>query len=266
MPRYWHRAGITNFVLIDFDSIEEKNLDRTLGAYKSHIGISKVNVISESIKRSSSAKNVFIESSEFSVCEERGYKAALDCDLLFSCVDRPWARQVLNFISYAHLIPVIDGGIRVRTNLKNTKLLGATWRAHTTGYSRTCLECIGQFTSEFAKLESEGFLDDPTYIKGMTDKSVVKNGENVFAFSSHVASMEVLQFLSLFVVPGGISDIGQQIYQMSLGTIEKENKVCNANCFFKSIIGKGDNSGVQIYGRHKIAEIKRNERNYTQKK
>lgn len=254
------RTGVTNFVLIDFDSVEAKNLDRTQGAYKSDIGKAKVEVIAKSITNSSPVADIFVDPVEFSICEEEGYKAALDCDLLFSCVDKPWARQVLNFISYAHLIPVIDGGIIVRTNSSNTKLLGASWRAHTVGYERTCLECLGQFRSENAKLESEGFLDDPIYINGMTDQSFVHSGENVYAISSHVASMEVLQFISLFVSPGGVSNIGAQIYQMSLGKLEKEDKICHPNCFYHFIVGKGDHTNIQIYGKHEIAELKRNER------
>lgn len=254
------RTGVADFILIDFDSVEAKNLDRTQGVYQSDIGKAKVKVIANSIKRSSPIKNISVGQIEYSVCEEEGYRAALDCDILFSCVDRPWARQVLNFISYAHLIPVIDGGIKVRTNFSNTKILGATWRAHTVGYERTCLECLGQFKSEHAKLESEGFLDDPTYIKGMTHKNILHSGENVYAFSAHVASMEVLQFLSLFVSPGGVSQIGQQIYQMSLGILEKDDRICYANCFYQTIIGKGEHTGVKLYGNHEIAEIKRSER------
>ena len=260
------RTGITDFVLIDFDSVEAKNLDRMHGAYKSDIGKAKVEIIAKSIKNSSPVSNIFVESVEYSICEEEGYRAALDCDVLFSCVDRPWARQVINFISYTHLIPVIDGGIIVRTNPSNSKLLGAYWRAHTVGYNRTCLECLGQFKSEDAKLESEGWLDDPKYIKGMTDKSFEHSGENVYAISSHVASMEVLQFISLFISPGGVSDIGKQIYQMSLGILEKDNKICHPNCFYHTIVGRGDQTNIQLYGRHEIAELKRNERNIKIKK
>ncbi len=125
---------------------------------------------------------------------------------------------------------------------------------------RACLECIGQYESSTAKLEKEGFLDDPEYIKGMSEKNELNIRENVFAFSANLASFEVLQFLSLVIAPSGISDIGQQLYNMVPGKLDSEFKHCNNNCYFQSIIGKGDFLDIIPFGRHKVAEQIRNER------
>lgn len=248
------RTGISNFTLIDFDSVEEKNLDRLTNIFNEDIGRAKVLAEADGIRRSATAPKVKIICCEYSICEKQGFEAAIDCDILFSCVDRPWPRQVLNFISYAHLIPVIDGGILVRTNKKNTNIIGADWKAQTVGYKRACLECLGQYKTENAALEISGKLDDPEYIKGLDKSKFLDAHENVFAFSSHLASMEVLQMLTLFIAPSGIDDVGQQLYHFVLGRmdIESENE-CHVNCFFQSVIGRGDLSNVFVYGEHTIA-------------
>lgn len=255
------RTGISNFTLIDFDTVEEKNLDRLTNVFKSDIGRAKVFAIKDAIERSATSPNVSVDCCEYSVCEKEGFETALNCDVLFSCVDRPWARQVLNFISYAHLLPVIDGGILVRTNKRNTKIVGADWKAQTVGYKRCCLECFGQYKTEYAALEKSGMLDDPSYIKGLEDSASINAHENVFVFSSHLASLEVLQMLSLVLSPSGFADVGQQMHHFVLGEMETEKKkVCDANCFFQTIIGNGDYSEVEIFGEHKVAEEARKNR------
>lgn len=255
------RTGITNFSLIDFDTVEEKNLDRITNIFKQDIGRAKVLAVADGIERSATSPNVNVICCEYSICEEEGFKRALDCDILFSCVDRPWPRQTMNYISYAHLIPVIDGGILVRTNKSNTKLIGADWKAQTVGYKRPCLKCLGQYKAVNAALESSGLLDDPSYIKGM-DKSILAAHENVFAFSSHIASMEVLQMLSLFISPGDISNLGQQMYHLVNGEMSKgKTHKCHKNCDFKNIVGKGDKVEFVPYGDHLVAKRAREKRN-----
>jgi molybdopterin/thiamine biosynthesis adenylyltransferase len=248
------RTGFAHFTLIDFDPVEEKNLDRMVNVFKSDIGKRKVDVIKEAILRSATAPAIEVIECENSICEKKGFLEALNCDILFCCVDRPWPRQVLNFISYAYLIPVIDGGILVRTNKSNTKLIGADWRAHTVGYGRPCLECIGQYKTQNAMLEKQGYLDDPSYLKDFPGGEKLKAHENVFVFGSHLASMEVLQLLSLFLAPGDIADLGQQMYHAVLGTLTVDHKKCDENCFFQTIVGRGDFSGLEVFSKHDVAE------------
>jgi molybdopterin-synthase adenylyltransferase len=255
------RTGISNFTLIDFDAVEEKNLDRITNVFKEDIGRAKVLAVADGIRRSATAPKIEINCCEYSICEKLGFETALDCDIIFSCVDRPWPRQVVNFIAYAHLIPVIDGGILVRTNKRNTNIIGADWKAQTVGYKRACLECLGQYKTENAVLEIRGKLDNSEYIKGLDKSKFLDAHENVFVFSSHLASMEVLQMLTLFIAPSGIDDVGQQLYHFVLGTMNIDRcKECHENCFFQSIIGKGDFAGVTVYSEHTVASVVRNSR------
>jgi len=64
--------------------------------------------------------------------------------------------------------------------------------------------------------------------------------------------------LSLFIAPSGIDDVGQQLYHFVLGTMDIDKKIkCRPNCFFLTIIGKGDFSGVVVYDKHQIAKVAR---------
>jgi molybdopterin/thiamine biosynthesis adenylyltransferase len=252
------RTGFSRFVLIDFDRVERKNLDRLTNVFAASIGKLKVDAVAKGIQRSKTIKKASVTQVPYSICEKEGYELALDCDVLFSCVDRPWPRQVLNYIAYAHFIPVIDGGIAVSTNNNNTKIKGADWKIQTVGHGRPCLECLGQYTSDLAALEKAGFLEDPAYIAGMVNKSVVDAHENVFVFSSSLASFEVMQLLSLVIAPCGIANVGQQFYHFKTGALDSlHGQTCHENCIMPTFLGKADAGAVVLYGRHEAAERQR---------
>ena len=249
------RMGLQYFVLIDFDVIRPHNLDRQLGATKADIGRRKIAVVERQIRRSATAATIEVRGIPYSVVEKKGYRAALDCDVLFSCVDRPRPRKILNHFAYAHLIPVVDGGIQVR--FKNGKFSGVDWQLQTAAPGRPCLECLKAFDAGDAETEAEGKLDDPSYMKGLPQGHRLKRNENVFPFSANLASLEVLQFVALVTGIAGIHDFGVQRYRYNPGLMDANIEVrCCSGCGTVQLTAQGDRH-FSLIGRDQGAEATR---------
>lgn len=233
------RSGFENIVLIDFDEVQEHNLDRLVIGTRDDIGKLKVEVAKERLIKVVTAHDINIQEIPYSVAEEEGYLAALDCDVLFSCVDRPRARQILNHFAYAHLIPVIDGGIAVR--FKNGQFSGVDWQLQTVGPGRPCMECIGCFSVGDVSTEIAGKLDDPSYLKGLGADNHLKRNENIFAFSENLASLEFFQLIALAAGLGGFADFGIQRFRYIPGILDSiEVDSCQSECDAGKLVATGD--------------------------
>jgi ThiF family protein len=221
------------------------------------LGRSKVETLARGLRRSATAARAQIEPLDHSVVEPDGFLAALDCDVLFSCVDRPWPRYVLNLIAYAHLIPVVDGGIAVERTGRKT-LRGANWKALVAAPGRPCLECLEQYDAGLIQTERDGFFDDPDYIERLPDDHPMKRNENVFAFAMSCAGLEFNQFLAMVVAPGGVADYGAQNYHLVSGTIDRDERDCRDGCLFSGrLLARGDQVGFEATGPHKAAAAAR---------
>ena len=170
----------------------------------------------------------------------------MDCDVLFSCVDRHWPRHLLNYISYCHLVPVVDGGILVR--MKSSKFKGADWAAHTSGPSRACLSCTRGYSLELVEMERQGLLDDPAYIRDLDPDSPLRRNENIFPFSMSLASMELLQFIALTTGLLHMPDLGIQYFHYNLGQLSREEGKCKPLCPFPGLVATGDS----VISRHEL--------------
>jgi molybdopterin/thiamine biosynthesis adenylyltransferase len=255
------RMGIERIVLLDFDSVEQVNLDRLLHAAARDAALcqSKVEVLSRSLRRSATAERSQVITCDRSVVEPEGFGTALDCDVLFSCVDRPWPRAALNLIAYAHLIPVVDGGIRVHA--RRERMIGAEWRAHMAAPGRACLECLGQYDPALVQAERSGLLDDPTYIAGLSSDHPLRRNENVFTFSLATAAAEVLELLRAVVAPGGVADVGALTFHFTTGSTDRKMTGCADECpYTTELLAMGDNTGINVTGRHLFAENARSHR------
>ena len=233
------RIGITQVTLIDPDKVEEHNLDRLLYGTARDVGKLKVILAAKAMRRNATAKKIKITPLPFSVHNETAYKAALDCDILFSCVDRPVPRDVLNFIAQAHLIPVIDGGIAVESDRRQDRLSSAHWRAHIVTPYHQCLRCSRQYNSSLVVMELDGSLDDSSYVSNLPPEERVGN-QNVFPFSLGVAGMEVNLMLRYLLAADWWPLVRQQDYQFVTAETRIINEECNPHCSFRQRRAQGD--------------------------
>ncbi len=64
---------------------------RQLYATRRNVGKLKAPELAAHLREVATAENFEAEEIVAAVYENEGFRAALDCDVLFSCVDRPWA-------------------------------------------------------------------------------------------------------------------------------------------------------------------------------
>ncbi len=235
------RMGLRRLTYIDFDKLERRNLDRTAGSTDADVeaGLLKVQLVARNAVHSSTATDLDLRPVAESVLSPAGLAAALDCDVLFACVDRPWPRHLLNALAYSHLIPVIDGGITARVKPDGTPQHVA-WRIHTVGPGRACLVCLGQLRRSDVALDREGKLDDPDYIEGLSEEDKAAfSGRNVFPFSMSVAAHEVLQLVGLMTGFTRIGGTGPQTYDAYPGVMKVHRKPgCREGCDFAALTSK----------------------------
>jgi hypothetical protein len=251
-------TGIESVATMDYDTIKNHNLDRLIGAttLDAYLRRSKASLSARLMADAATSQRPKFHSWEHSVCEEAGLRRALDFDVVFSCVDRPWARHVLNAMAYADLIPVIDGGVHA-DSLPEGGMRGAMWRSHVAGPGRICLACNGQYHPSHVMMERDGSLDDSTYISQLPEEHPLRVRQNVSTLSINCAGALLAQFISLVVRPGGLGDPGPIRYHLAVHWLQHdEQRSCIDGCPYPRMTAVGDGRPDPA-GRHADAENER---------
>ncbi|MCA6098160.1 ThiF family adenylyltransferase [Bradyrhizobium australafricanum] len=107
------RLGVGEIILIDFDKIEERNLNRILNATRDDIGVLKVEMFADAIRRYRRDGEVI--SVPCSVATREAILAAREADILFSCVDSAEGRHIADRLSAYFAMPLFDVGVAIPT-------------------------------------------------------------------------------------------------------------------------------------------------------
>ena len=235
------RIGVGNIVLIDPDRVETHNLDRLLYANRTDVGKEKVQFVAQHLKRNATAENFNVKALAGGIQEEHCYLTALDCDLLFSAVDRPLPKDLLNRIAYAHCIPVVFGGVFIANKGPDGALGQAHWSVMSVTPGRRCLRCDGQYTSSDVVMELDGSLDNPSYIADMRRLHDGPTNQNVFPFSTNLASFMVMEMIRMVIADDWWQFTGGKIdYQFISSTLASERTECGENCSISETVAHGD--------------------------
>jgi hypothetical protein len=249
------RIGVGQIHLMDYDIIKTHNLDRLDGVFEEDIGNQKIEVISKILKKAATNENFSCTTSTYSIVEQDGFEEALDCDLLFSCVDRPWPRQVMNHLAYSSLIPVINGGVSFKVS--KGKLVHGVYRTQTVGPSRCCMNCHGAYDNSQVQQDRDGLFDDPKYV----ERQEKKNGpsrQNIMPFVFSLSGLETIQFVELVTNLAKIGDLGEQEHNYATGETKRKYHQCVKNCYYQNITGLGD-SKRPVFGKDKSKQREFNE-------
>jgi molybdopterin/thiamine biosynthesis adenylyltransferase len=232
-------TGVRHVAVMDPDIVKLHNLDRLIGACATDalLATPKVAVARREMLRAGTAEDPQFAAWQLDVTTPDAEKVALDYDLIFSCVDRPLPRAVLNQIAYADLIPVIDGGIAIDV-FEDGSMRNATWRSHIARPGRPCLLCNGQIGPTQVAQDRDGSLDDPAYIAAA---GVSKLGrQNVAVLSASVSSGLLALFTSLVASPGGRGEPGPLQYVLSTHTLKHLPATSLPHCRIEQRLGIGD--------------------------
>ena len=233
------RIGIEHLTLIDPDRIEIHNLDRLWFATRSDKGRFKVDVAKRNLALHATAADPRIEMVARPIEDKRTYRQVLDCDAIFSCVDGPIARNTLNYIANAHLIPVIDIGVAIRRNERIDELEDAHWRSQLVTPNHICLRCSRQYTSHDLTLARDGSLANPAYANRETQTTRPGN-ENVFPFTLGAGAMAVEELLRYVAFPAAWPATGWSERQVKSGRTKPLAGQCEPRCEFKDRAAHGD--------------------------
>jgi hypothetical protein len=107
------RLGFGEIILVDFDKLEAKNLNRILNSSIGDVGSHKVTMLAEAVRRY--RPDCTLVPVPLSIATRDAILAAVDADVIFSCVDTAEGRHIADRLAAYFAMPLFDVGVAIPT-------------------------------------------------------------------------------------------------------------------------------------------------------
>jgi hypothetical protein len=246
------RLGAAETVHVDFDRIKFENLNRSQGATRDDAAVRrhKIEVAKRNAEMGATTPGFKAMAVEGSVVEAETIPELLDCDIIVNAADSPWARQVLDHLAWAHLIPVIHGGTTLRGDPASGALVAAKSEVSATAPGHPCSECAGVYS----RADVTEAQEPPTargrrrYLElGQEPPRQDVREPSVISFNAIVAGLMQLRLhaIALGTTPDAV--VGTQRYYPLTGTLEwAATRCCGPDCDRAACTALGDNYALPL--------------------
>jgi hypothetical protein len=262
------RMGIGELVVVDYDRIEQANLNRAQGASKADADARrpKVDIAERLAQIGGTAPGFSVDIYEASVVEPRARYGAidrlLDCDVVVHAAEGEWPTRVLDELAHTHLVPVISGGSHLHNN---DGVLGENAYAHATiaGPEQPCQHCARHWRETAANDEMNNPDATGPGDYGLEEEvgNEVESADDEREPSTNSINLIVAGMVTLRLQDYVLGVCGEQhgIRRFMPGTwsIEQGIDACKPDCPMKSLLADGDTHQLTLSNDPKYAKLRR---------
>jgi len=221
------RMGFARIVIVEFDKVEQRNLNRILNSTFADAmsGTLKVDVMERGAR--AHRPEIKIVRIAAPISDESAIIAASEADVLFCCVDTMEGRLYCDLISEACLIPFIDMGVMIptRKGLDKIEVADVIARIDYVYPGGATLRDRGEITGEGLREEDMLLTDPEAYARNLQEgyiRGMAEEAPSVIALNMHASSLAVMDFIArLFPYRHDSNEVHDRIF-LSLAACETE--------------------------------------------
>jgi molybdopterin/thiamine biosynthesis adenylyltransferase len=220
--------GVSDFLLIDPDIVDETNLNRLVGATTKDVGKKKTATVGKHIRRvnpKASVKVLARDVTDLDVAD-----ALTEVDAIFGCTDSHASRAILNQLAYQYYVPLFDVGVGIVA--KQGRITNVSGRTQMVSPGLPCLVCGGVIDAAAVRRELQTAVQraaDP-YITGFNEPQPA-----VISLNSTMASLMVTMFMAAFTPVPGAARL--QYYNGITGVVRAATLTADPSCIVCSRSG-----------------------------